>query len=237
MRSLFMLLLVLNVSYLLWGVAFSEKNSSKHDVELPVSIPTITMLDESQEGEIDNQTNNTLVKRKSSVKKTTAKSLSAELCFSIGPFVEEKKLNNLQERLKKRGIKSKSKSITDKEPKSYWVHRSPAKTMAEAIETTKKLQAAKFNDYFIIRKGKNARAISLGLYKSFGRAKQIKDQLKKIGVDSKIETRYSEITRHWLDYQEKKTTPLSDKVWKQADKDIALQKVARPCADPLPKNS
>jgi len=232
-----MLLLVVNISYLIWGVAFSEKKYTQNENKLPLGLPSIAMLSETQASKIDARTVDTLAKKDLPAKKPTKSALTSDLCFSIGPFVEEKKLNNLQVRLKKRGIQSKSKSITDKEPKSYWVHKPPAKTMADAIETTKKLQAGKFSDYFIIRKGKNARAVSLGLYKSFGRAKQIKDQLKEIGVDSKVETRYRDITRHWLDYQENNTTPLSDKVWRQADKDIVLQKVARPCVDPLPKNS
>ncbi len=236
MRSLFMLLLVINISYLIWGVAFSEKNIAQQENKLPVGLPSISMLSENLENKKIKQTNKTVVKKDSPVKKLPDVGVTAELCFSIGPFVEKKQLDKLQLRLKRRGIASKSKSITDKEPKSYWVHKPPVKTMEEAVEITKKLQAGKFSDYFIIRKGKNTRAISLGLYKSFRRAKQIKDQLKKIGVESKIETRYRDITRHWLDYQENKTTPLSDKVWKQADKDIEMQKVARPCVDPLPKN-
>lgn len=232
MRSLFMLLLVVNISYLIWGVAFSEKQESQRDNELPSGVPSISMLSENPESKL---ALHALAKKDLPTNKSTTDNLTQDQCFSIGPFVDEKKLNGLQERLMKRGIAYNAKSITDKEPKSYWVHMPPARTMADALKITEKLQAAKFNDYFVIRKGKNARAVSLGLYKSFGRAKQIKDQLKELGVESKVETRYREITRHWLDYQENKSAPLSEKVWKQADKEIVLQKVARPCEGTLPK--
>ena len=46
MRSLFLMLLVINLSYLVWGVAFSEKNSTPTNVQQPQGKQTLTLLSE-----------------------------------------------------------------------------------------------------------------------------------------------------------------------------------------------
>ena len=134
-------------------------------------------------------------------------------------------------------IAVKRKSITGKEPKSYWVYFPPEKSMQAAKAVVNQLRIAEVEDYFIVREGENTHAISLGLYNGYRRAKIRVRKLKKLGFNAKVQTRYHEVTRHWLDFQENSAAPLQDSIWNKIDKDNPLQKIARPCVDPLPANT
>jgi len=50
MRSLFILLLIVNLSYLIWGVAFSGKSDSLPVVEQPKGKQVLTLLSELHAG-------------------------------------------------------------------------------------------------------------------------------------------------------------------------------------------
>lgn len=239
MRSLFILLVVINASYLIWGVAFSEKNESETPQELKQGLQVLTLLSEESEkiAPPKDAGLTSKVKIPKSESNSEVEVLQSRACFSLGPFLKVDQIKILETKLKKGGFNPNRKSITDKEPKSYWVYLPAAKTMGEAKITANELKAAQVKDYFIIRTGKNARAISLGLYNGYNSAKIRKRNLTKMGFKAIVKTRYKEVTRHWLDFQETQSNPLVDDVWMQDDKDIVLQKVARPCVDPLPETS
>ena len=159
----------------------------------------------------------------------------AQTCYSLGPILSEKDSKKLEQKLKQVGFKPKHKAITDKEPKSYWVYFPKEKTLEDAKAVVSQLQTAKVSDYQIIRKGKFTYAISLGLYNGYSRAKIRVGRLKKLGFNPKIQTRYKEVTRHWLDIQETDQKRLKTSIWEKIQKDNPLQKLARPCTGAPPK--
>jgi len=161
----------------------------------------------------------------------------ANTCYSLGPILEEKDSKKLEQRLKQVGFKPKHKSITGKEPKSYWVYFPKEKTLEDAKAVVNQLQAADVSDYQIIRKGKFTNAISLGLYNGYSRAKIRVRNLKKLGFNPKVQTRYKQVTRHWLDFQETDQKRLQTSVWEKIQKDNPLQKLARPCDKTAPKKT
>lgn len=236
---MFIVLVVLNISYLVWGVAFSGKNESEIPQQMRQGLQVLTLLSEKPERIVPPKDAGltSKIKMPKSDTNNEAKDMQSKTCFSLGPFLEEKQIKILETKLLKSGFNPARKSIIDKEPKSYWVYISAASTMEEAKTTSKHLKAADVKDYFIIRTGKNARAISLGLYNGYNRAKLRKSNLTKLGFEAKVKTRYKEVTRHWLDFQETPSNSLKDDIWMQGDKDIVLQKIARPCVGPLPETS
>ena len=155
----------------------------------------------------------------------------------VGPILDEKNSKKLEQKLKQNGFKPQHKAITDKEPKSYWVYFPAEKSLEDAKAVVNQLQIANVDDYFIIRKGKYTNAISLGLYNGYSRAKIRIRALKKLGFNPKVQTRYRQVTRHWLDFQETDQKRLKTSVWENIEKDNPLQKLARPCADPAPKKT
>ncbi len=237
MRSLFILLVALNIGYLIWGMAFSEKNLAEAPQTLTQGLQTLTLLSEKPEDGVRREDIDLSSKRKIKITKSDSDTALSRSCYSLGPFFEDEQVKKLEEKLQKGGFSPVQKSITDKEPKSYWVYLSAAKNLQTAKVTADDLRQANVKDYFIIRKGKNANAISLGLYNSYSRAKLRRGKLTKLGFKPKMKTRYKEVTRHWLDFQDDQSKRLKDNIWKSYDKDIVLQKILRPCVGPLPEFS
>ena len=62
MRSLFILLLLINLSYLIWGVAFSEKNNISATVQQPLGKQTLTLLSEQPNDLVANSNKQSLSK-------------------------------------------------------------------------------------------------------------------------------------------------------------------------------
>lgn len=245
MRSLFLMLLVINLSYLIWGVAFSEKNSTPTpaNVQQPQGEQTLTLLSEQPTVIATNtkkQPPSSKVEKTFNAKIKLDKKLPpsmapAKTCYSLGPILDEKNSNKLEQKLKQNGFNPKHKAITDKEPKSYWVYFPAEKSLEDAKAVVNQLQIANVDDHFIIRKGKYTNAISLGLYNGYSRAKIRVRALKKVGFNPKVQTRYRQVTRHWLDFQETDNKRLKTNVWENVEKDNPLQKLARPCANPADK--
>ena len=236
MRSLFILLLIINVCYLIWGVAFSEKADTSPMSVQPQGMQSLTLLSEIKKSvatKVIPQEKSPITK-KQDIKQSTIPSRS---CYSLGPLLGDKNVEKLEQKLKLNGISTKRKSITDKEPKSYWVYFPPEKSFEDAKAVVNQLKIAEVNDYFIVRKGEYTHAISMGLYNGYRRAKIRLKKLKELGFNAKVQTRYHDVTRHWLDFQESSVKPLKDSAWNKLDEDNPLQKIVRPCVDPLPNTS
>ncbi len=125
MRSLFILLLVINLSYLVWGVAFSEKNNTPVIVQQPQGMQTLILLSERPDETVASVNIQSLEeapkisKPNAKVGKKLSPSItSAKTCYSLGPILDEKNSIKLEQKLKQNGFEPKHKSITDKEPKS-----------------------------------------------------------------------------------------------------------------------
>jgi len=237
MRSLFILLVALNIGYLIWGVVFSEKNPADVPQPLAQGLQALILLSENPEDSMLRKDVELSSKNNSKIIDVESNTMLSKSCYSLGPFFEDKQVKKLEEKLQKGGFDPVRKSITDKEPKSYWVYLSAAKNLQAAKVIADDLKQVNVKDYFIIRKGKNANAISLGLYNGYSRAKLRRGKLIKLGFRPKVKTHYKEVTHYWLDFQDDQSNRLKDNIWKSNDKDIVLQKIARPCVDPLPDSS
>ena len=243
MRSLFILLFIINFCYLTWGVAFSDKNEPIVSDEPIQSSRSITLIKESLQNDdesVKKKLKNSLVISKiedqqEDFEEESNEKTQSRLCFSIGPFLEEEKYQAFVKDLLNGNFKPTIKSIKDKEPQSYWVYIPAMKSKNEATKTASELKTENVKDYFVVLNGENINAISLGLYNSYKRAMLRKDKLTKLGFDVNVETRYSDVIRYWVDYQENDAEPLQDDIWAKNDKDNLLQKIARPCVDPLPE--
>ncbi len=243
MRSLFILLVIINVSYLLWGVVFSDEPVIDVPKQQITGKEALILLSE-RPGEIKTQVAVRAENPPTSIMKDDNDNTEdkqeqpsvSKSCFSLGPIIDDELLESIENKLEENGFKPTQKSITDTEPKSYWVYLSPSNTMEEAFDLADDLKFENIGDFFVIETGENKRAISLGLYSSFNRANRRKSQLVDLGFRAQIKTRYKEVTRYWLDIQQTSENLLEDELWQSSDKDIVLQKIARPCVDPLPED-
>ena len=121
-------------------------------------------------------------------------------CYSLGPFKEQKEANELMALMVKKGVKPALRSAKSREPSAYWVYLPPYPSREQAVEAVDRLEALGFDDYFIVGDPKYNNAISLGLFSRKAGSRQRVRDMKEMGFDAKIETRYAERGVYWVDY-------------------------------------
>ncbi len=121
-------------------------------------------------------------------------------CYSLGPFKEQKEANELMALMVKKGVKPALRSAKSREPSAYWVYLPPYPSREQAVEAVDRLEALGFDDYFIVGDPKYNNAISLGLFSRKAGSRQRVRDMKEMGFDAKIETRYAEREVYWVDY-------------------------------------
>ncbi len=121
-------------------------------------------------------------------------------CYSLGPFKEQKEANELMALMVKKGVKPALRTAKSREPSAYWVYLPPYPSRERAVEAVDRLEALGFEDYFIVGDPKYNNAISLGLFSRKAGSRQRVRDMKEMGFDAKIETRYAEREVFWVDY-------------------------------------
>ena len=121
-------------------------------------------------------------------------------CFSLGPFRQRKEAEKLMAKMVKKGVKPALRTAKVREPSAYWVYLPPYPSREKAVEAVDRLEALGFDDYFIVGDAKYNNAISLGLFSRKRGSKQRVADLKEMGFEAKVETRYAENDVYWVDY-------------------------------------
>ncbi len=80
----------------------------------------------------------------------------------------------------------------------YWVMIPASHNVTDAEETLKKLQAAGFNDLWLIRKGESRNAISLGLYTKERYAQRHADTIHNKGFDPVVVPKQKNTRVYWV---------------------------------------
>ena len=121
-------------------------------------------------------------------------------CVSLGPFRQRKEAEKLMAKMVKKGVKPALRTAKVREPSAYWVYLPPYPSREKAVEAVDRLEALGFDDYFIVGDAKYNNAISLGLFSRKKGSKQRVADLKEMGFEAKVETRYAENDVYWVDY-------------------------------------
>ncbi|MCG5510841.1 hypothetical protein [Ectothiorhodospira lacustris] len=183
MRWLFLLLLMLNLAYLLYGPA---RPASEHALEpVPMQqradIPLLRLLSEG-------------------VPSTDGISQAGRAaCVSLGPFSTPRAAAPLQALLSGEGLLYRVRPMVESMPLSYWVVLEPTDGRAGAQAAMAMLAARGMNDHFIITDGPHRDGLSLGLFSEHARALRRLEQVRGIGLEPVIETRYRDVTLYWVE--------------------------------------
>jgi hypothetical protein len=121
-------------------------------------------------------------------------------CFTLGPFEKEAMINKAAEAISALDVSTSQRQSELKTPKSYWVYL-PQDSYSAARETVKTLKSKGLRDLFIMGKGANKDAVSLGLFSNKKTARQRIVEVRRLGFDPIEETQYRVTTQHWLDLE------------------------------------
>lgn len=187
MKWLFGLILLLNVLVAVWfGLLSGEDDSELVKRSQPANSGSIVLLAEREEA-------------KPSAPEAFAHIASTDSqCYSLGPFKSTEEATGAVMQLKAQGWLSVARKSEDRVPKGYWVYIPPAKDKNAAKKTLRDMHAANV-DSFLITKGPNTNAISVGIYSDLKYAEERRAELASKGFDIKLEERFTNKTLFWVD--------------------------------------
>jgi len=208
MKYLFWMVVFANVLLFTWFVAF--KQVELDSVDKPQSlikepsreVDSITLLSEVKVS--PEVTRNTVALEN----KSLARKLLGSRCLTMGVFTKNDEATSVLSHLQSIGLNGlirKEKSINRS---GYWVFIPPHSSRARARVKLKELQANGF-DSFIVTRGGNQNAISLGIFKHKYEAKQhladLEGKIPGIKLGQRVRTK----TKYWLDieYQSREAVP------------------------------
>jgi hypothetical protein len=121
-------------------------------------------------------------------------------CFTLGPFEKDESINKASEAISALDVKNSRRQSEQRTPKNYWVYLSQD-SYSSARQTVKTLQSKGIRDLFIMGKGANKDAVSLGLFSNKTIARQRIMEVRRLGFDPIMETQYRVTAQQWLDIE------------------------------------
>lgn len=122
-------------------------------------------------------------------------------CYTLGPFLDAETMEQMQNQLMATGITADARETKERKQRGFWVYLPSYASREEALAVSRQLAANGLRDYFVINDEKNKHAISLGLFsKKKGSERRLRE-VRAMGLEPKLETRYREEAIFWLDYE------------------------------------
>ena len=227
MRWLFLLLLIGNLAFFTWNY-FDEGNAAPIEKSLPkvkTGTAHLQLLSELTQDEMPSLRGMVGVKEEAQDEPRLEEEPESEpevepeivqaaiseekvvthepqrLCYRVTDIVKQKHQENLLRAIEDEDGKLLSRGETQIQLKKYWVMLPPYKSRSAAIAAIEQLKETKVKDYYRIRSGDYANAISLGLFSSYDTAKRRVREVRKYKLtmgNPKLEEIELPAKRFWL---------------------------------------
>lgn len=177
-----------------------EHNEEGKAVEVTESVKR-NVAESSMETELPD--NNTQSSDESLKTATQSEPMLVSHCFKLGSYNDPADINALMVSLVKAGLTSASLLETQEdvtEQVKHWVLITPYTSLDEARRAVKRLKEAKLKDFFLVRSGDMANAISLGVFSTLAAAQSRLKQLQKMKLRVKapvIQQKKSTKSQYW----------------------------------------
>jgi hypothetical protein len=198
MRILFVFLLILNLLFAGWIYTQPALQPARIP-SLPAGLKTIELLN-SKEAPAHLATNGDTPQAPEKAVNEPIVAVAPE-CFTLGPFNDEAAVQELKNRLSEQVRALKIRRRQEQEPHRYWVLLPSPGSRQKATELGKELVANKIKDYYIVLKGENKNALSLGHFKEKRHADRRINQLSKLGYVGDMKVIHRQYNLYWLDYR------------------------------------
>lgn len=208
---LFLFLLLANGLLYLWQSYFVNP-VEVGQMSLPVDVPELVLLEETgttvhitvvasiepsvPETPIDESLNNEFIDNSEPF------TPQAKNCYTVGPFVDGDALEKVKLLFADNKIVFEQRSFTEPELFGYNVFLPPLANRDAAVAMVAVLIDKGVTDYYIIQDTELKNAISLGLFREYRFAVRHVKLLEKKGLSPRMDTKYYDRTRHWVDFTE-----------------------------------
>ena len=196
-RALVILLLALNLGVALWGALAAGPAPTATPVDIPPGVERLQLVTELAEP----------IKPAPAGEPTIP--LTIVQCAAFGPYETAGVASAVGKRIELEGLvedeapvgvlKTAVRAEPGRAPRSWRVLLPPLPSAAQTDIVAKRIVAAGFKDYYVIREGVDANAIALGLFRNEQAARARAEALQKAGFDAAVDPVGAGPEEHWLD--------------------------------------
>jgi hypothetical protein len=184
-RGLIVLLLVLNRGVALWWALHAPPSTAPSTTPV-AGVASLQLVSEAQ-GDAD------------IAQATPAPSAVAGHCVGFGPFADAAGAEAARARLAPQVIHAVVHRRHAGSPRSWRVFLPPFASAGEVDAVARRILAAGFKDYYVIRDGEDANALALGLFRSEDSARARAQVLIAAGFPAQVEPVGAGPAEHWLE--------------------------------------
>lgn len=174
-RALIVLLVVLNLGAAAWWLTRPAPAPAPEPPALPVGVARLQLVDEAPAA----------AAHPAAVAGAVPDAVAT--CFSLGPFTSEASANQAQAAIKEQLVRVRLREVPGASDSGYQVVMPPAASLDEAQATARRIGAAGFDDFLVVRQGEQANGIALGRYRSRESAERRAAQLQAAGFDAQLQ--------------------------------------------------
>ncbi|MFT5220811.1 MAG: hypothetical protein ACI87H_002953 [Gammaproteobacteria bacterium] len=157
-----------------------------------------------------------------------AEQLDPRLCYTIGPFKDKTRAQQVAGRYQGGSLKTDLKSSQEKEYLGVMVFIDGHKTREDAVKTAQGLAAKGIKDNIIINRPSEEILLSLGVFGLKKNAETHKARIEKLGYKVKTESRYRERTIYWI-YNEQTSDIEQQNLLKTDDRNSGISQIGSQC--------
>jgi hypothetical protein len=154
------------------------------------------------------------------------------VCRSVGPFTSQVESRRAAAMLAETGRVPLQRVTEGEVWLGYWVYLAPFESAEAAEEVAQNLARSLVDDFYIIRTGDMANAISLGVYSQTDGAEERQNEMRDRGFPAELTDRYRSAPVYWLDFADFADTPLSLSLLMPASPGRVLRSESGDCALP-----
>ncbi len=213
MRTLALLLVLLNVCFLFWA----------QYIDLPEHSASVVPAAEITARRLQLATERT----ESSL--TPHKDTALLSCISIGPFVEGNDVADVLKRLQNAGFDTTLRKEQGEVFAGYWVSVPAYNSRVEAEAALAKLHTNGIDDAYLLTEGTPPNVISLGLFSEQANADRRHDEAVKLGFEATVQPRTRTGEQSWLDVKLQQPGQQIDPALLQPQVGAILRLETKPC--------
>lgn len=224
MKVFFSLLLLTNIAFALvqWLFPYDLLVRSSPVLEAAEKLLLLEEVETPSSDGLD------LVAQLESPAPVQAVTISADLCYTLGPFKKQQTAQEVASEFKQNNISITSRLSQEKEYLGMMVYIDGHKNRWQAVQTAKSLKEKGISDYIIFSEEDKPNALSLGVFGLKKNAERRFKQADKLGFSVKLEPRYRNRTIYWLDYTETENEALALYIEELKSKQ-GISRISRQC--------
>ena len=228
MRSLALLLIVVNLAYLGWATLIDTREPLPEPEPVDPSVKRLVLASERVIATPTVETKRPVSSR--SAASAATQTARAE-CVSIGPFQDLTTAAQATATLKSAGNESRQRMEQGEVWVGYWVHVPGFAKHEDAERAMARLKQQGIADVYISLSGgeSSSSVISLGVFRESDRAQRLLAEAKSLGFAAQIADRTRPGTVYWVDVDTPENAPSFDFATLGAQPGKILRLEQRPC--------